>query len=53
MPPSNDVAAVIIHDGREVIPAPARDLEIGEIGLPQLDEPDVAAALVLFVRNIL
>ena len=27
---------VVIEDGGEVVPAPADDLEIGEIGLPEL-----------------
>lgn len=34
--PGDDVAAVVIKDGREIEPPPADDLEIGEVGLPQL-----------------
>ena len=34
--PRDDVAAVIIKDRAEIKPAPANDLEIGEVRLPQL-----------------
>jgi hypothetical protein len=34
--PTDDVAGVIVEDGGQVIPAPAYDLEIGKVGLPQL-----------------
>ena len=34
--PGDDVTRVVIEDGGEVVPAPADDLEIGEIGLPEL-----------------
>src|SRR5680860_178033 len=34
--PGNDVARVIIKDGREIEPSPTNDLEIGKIGLPHL-----------------
>ena len=34
--PSNDIPAVIVQDRAEVIPAPADDLEVGEVGLPHL-----------------
>ena len=32
--PSYDVTREVIQDGRQIKPAPANDLEIGEIGLP-------------------
>ena len=35
-PPGDDVTRVVIEDGREIEPTPARDLEIGEVGVPQL-----------------
>jgi hypothetical protein len=31
----DDVAGVIVEDRGQIIPAPANDLEIGKIGLPQ------------------
>ena len=34
--PVHDKATVIIQYGREVIPTPAQDLEVCEVGLPQL-----------------
>ena len=34
--PSDDVARVVVQDGREIVPAPAHDPELSEIGLPQL-----------------
>lgn len=34
--PGNDVAAVDIQDGAEIMPAPADDLQVSEIGLPHL-----------------
>jgi hypothetical protein len=38
-PPGNDVAAVIVEDRREIEPTPADDLQIGEVGLPELVRP--------------
>ena len=34
--PGHHVATVVIEDRAEVIPTPADDLQIGEVGLPQL-----------------
>ena len=34
--PRDDIAAVIIEDCAEIEPAPADDLQIGEVGLPKL-----------------
>lgn len=34
--PSDDVAAVIVQDRAEIEPAPADDLEVGEVSLPKL-----------------
>ena len=34
--PCNDVAGIVVEDGRQVEPAPPRDLEIGEVRLPEL-----------------
>ena len=34
--PRDDEAAVVIEDRREVEPTPADDLEMGEVGLPEL-----------------
>ena len=34
--PRDDVTAVIVEDRAEIEPAPADDLEIGEVGLPKL-----------------
>ena len=34
--PRDDVAAVIIQDRAEIKPSPAKNLEIGEVGLPKL-----------------
>jgi len=34
--PRDDVAAVIVQGRAEIKPPPANDLEIGEVGLPQL-----------------
>ena len=34
--PGDDVAAVIVQDCAEIIPAPPDDLEVGKIGLPHL-----------------
>ena len=37
--PGQDVAGVVVQHGGRVIPAPALDLEVGEVGLPQLVHP--------------
>ena len=37
--PGDDVARVVIQHRREVVPAPAHDLQVGEVGLPQLVRP--------------
>ena len=37
--PGDDVAREVIKDGRQVHPAPADDLEVGEVGLPHLVRP--------------
>ena len=34
--PGDDVAREVVEDRRQVIPAPADDLEVGEVGLPEL-----------------
>lgn len=34
--PGDDVRAVVIQNCAEIIPAPANDLEVGEVGLPHL-----------------
>lgn len=34
--PANDVARVVVEDRGQVKPAPANDLEVGEVGLPHL-----------------
>ena len=34
--PRDDVAREVVEDGRQIEPAPADDLEIGEVGLPEL-----------------
>jgi hypothetical protein len=34
--PGDDVAREVVEDRRQVEPAPANDLQIGEVGLPQL-----------------
>jgi hypothetical protein len=34
--PSQDIARVVINNGREIVPTPANDLELREIGLPEL-----------------
>ncbi len=34
--PSDDVAAVIIQNSADIIPAPPEDLELGKVGLPHL-----------------
>ena len=34
--PGDGVTRVVIEDGGEVVPAPADDFEIGEVGLPEL-----------------
>ena len=33
-PSRDDVTRVVIENGREIEPTPARDLEIGEVGVP-------------------
>jgi len=39
-PPGYDVAGVIVEDRRQVVPAPVvEDLELGEVGLPELVYP--------------
>ena len=35
LPGDNEAREVVQHDG-EIVPTPARDLEIGEVGLPKL-----------------
>ncbi len=35
-PPGQDIARVIIHHGQEVLPAPAGDLQVGAVCLPEL-----------------
>ncbi len=35
-PPSDDVAREVIEHSREIVPTPTGDLEIGEVGLPEL-----------------
>ena len=37
--PGDDVAAVFIEDGRQIEPAPADDLQVSEVGLPELVRP--------------
>ena len=37
--PGDDVTAVIVQDRREIEPAPANHLQIGEVGLPELVWP--------------
>jgi hypothetical protein len=32
----DDEAREVVEHGAEIIPAPARDLEVGEVGLPEL-----------------
>ena len=34
--PADDVAGEVIQDGRQIHPAPANDLEVSKVGLPQL-----------------
>ena len=34
--PGDDEAREVVEHGGEIVPAPARDLEIGEVGLPEL-----------------
>ena len=34
--PADDVTREVIQNGRQIHPAPANDLEVGELGLPQL-----------------
>ena len=34
--PGDDIAREVVEDGREIIPAPAGDLQVGEVGLPEL-----------------
>ena len=34
--PGDNEAREVIEHGREIVPAPPRDLEMGEVGLPQL-----------------
>ena len=38
--PGDDVSAVVVEDGREIKPAPADDLQVGEVGLPELVRSD-------------
>ncbi len=35
-PPGHDVAREVIQHRGEVVPAPASDLKVGEVGLPEL-----------------
>ena len=37
--PGDDIAREIVQNGREIEPAPADDLQISEIGLPELVRP--------------
>lgn len=37
--PRDDVPAVVVEDGRQVETSPADDIEIGEVGLPELVGP--------------
>jgi hypothetical protein len=34
--PGDDVAGIIVEDGRQIEPAPTDDLEVSEVGLPEL-----------------
>jgi hypothetical protein len=34
--PGDDIARVVVQDGRQIIPAPTSDLQIGEVRLPKL-----------------
>jgi len=34
--PGDNEARVVVQHGGEIVPAPVRDLEIGEVGLPEL-----------------
>jgi hypothetical protein len=34
--PGDDEAGEVVEHGREIIPAPAGDLQVGEVGLPEL-----------------
>ena len=35
-PPGDDVAREVVEHRRQIVPAPAGDLEVGEVGLPEL-----------------
>jgi hypothetical protein len=37
--PGDDVAREVVEHGRQIHPAPADDLEVGEVGLPHLVRP--------------
>ena len=34
--PGHDVAREVVEHGREIVPSPAGDLEVGEVRLPEL-----------------
>ena len=46
--PGDDVATVVVEDRRQVEPSPADDLEVGEVGLPELVR--TGRLLVEFIR---
>jgi hypothetical protein len=37
-PPGHDVAREVVKHGREIVPPPSGDLEVGEVGLPELTD---------------
>ena len=45
-PPGHDVAREVVEHGREVVPAPAGDFEVGEVGLPELVDGRISASSV-------
>jgi hypothetical protein len=34
--PGHDVSREVVEDGRQIVPTPTSDLEVGEVGLPEL-----------------
>src|SRR5690606_21582391 len=37
--PMDDITTVIVQNGREIVPSPSHDLQIGEVRLPHLVDP--------------
>jgi len=50
-PPGDNITGIVIQYGRQIIPAPADNLQIGKIGLPELIDPAGRMFKLIFGRD--